>query len=72
MARKAFTITNYWSDSVRVKSVATGKTVDVYYDGKIKPEVGDTVTIIIDDSSDKWKTIINERTGDAATVNRVS
>ncbi|MFZ4729652.1 MAG: hypothetical protein ACOYMQ_13480 [Pseudanabaena sp.] len=72
MARKAFSVTNIWSDSITVKSVATGKTYYVYYDGKIGVQSGDTVTIMIDDSSDKWKTIINERTGDAATINRVS
>lgn len=71
MSRKAFTITTLWSDSVTIKSVATGKTYVVHYDGRIKPEVGDTITVIIDDNNDKWKTIINERTGDAATVSRV-
>ena len=72
MARKAFSVTSTWSSWITVKSVATGKTYDVYYDGKIGAQSGDTVTIMIDDSSDKWKTIINERTGDAATINRVS
>lgn len=70
MARKAFGVIDTWSDSVTVKSVATGKTHRVYYDGKINLKEGDTVTIMIDDDSNKWKTIINERTGDAASIKR--
>ncbi len=71
MARKAFGITGISSDYVTVKSVATGKSYDVYYDSKIGAKTGDTVTIMIDDNSDKWKTIINERTGHAASVSRI-
>lgn len=71
MARKAFGVIDTWSDSITVKSVGTGKTYRVYYDGKISAKTGDTVTIMIDDDSDKWKTIINERTGHAASVSRV-
>lgn len=71
MARKAFTITSICSYYIVIKSVATGKTYDVQYEGKIIPEIGDTVTVIIDDNSDKWKTIISERTGNAATISRV-
>ena len=72
MARKAFGVTTIYSDRISVKSVETGKTYTVYYDDKINAKTGDTVTIMIDDSYPyKWKTIINERTGDAAPINRV-
>lgn len=37
----------------------------------LNPEVGDTVSVLMD-SNDNWKTIINERTGNSATVDRVS
>lgn len=52
MPRKAFTVTNVYSSYIVVKSVGTGKIYDVYYEGKIGAETGDTVTIIIDDNSD--------------------
>ena len=76
MSRKAFTITNTygWSGAeanIAVKSVATGNKFDLYYTSGINCEVGDTVSILID-NNDNWKTVINERTGDSATVSRVS
>jgi len=75
MNRKAFTVTDTktWtsSDSIYVKSIATGDTYDVYYTSPINPEIGDTVSVLMD-SNDNWKTIINERTGNSATVDRVS
>jgi len=55
-----------------VKSIETGKEHRVYYGDKINAKTGDTVTIMIDDSYPyKWKTIINERTGDATAINSV-
>lgn len=74
MNRKAFTVTDtktWSSSSIYVKSIATGDTYDVYYTSPINPEVGDTVSVLID-SNDNWHTIINERTGNSATVDRVS
>jgi hypothetical protein len=72
MNRKAFTVTKAWGGSdgrysIYVKSVGSGNIFDVFYTNRINCEVGDTVSIIID-SNDKWKTIINERTGDSATI----
>lgn len=55
-----------------MKSIETGKEHRVYYGDKINAKTGDTVTIMIDDSYPyKWKTIINERTGDATAINSV-
>lgn len=76
MNRKAFTVTKTWGSSggmtnIYIKSIATGNTYDVYYTSQIGAEVGDTVSVIID-SDDNWKTIINERTGNSATVARFS
>jgi len=76
MSRKAFTVTHTWGGSegrynICLKSVASGNSFDVYYTSKISCEVGDTVSVIID-NNDNWKTIINERTGDSSTVSRVS
>lgn len=72
MARKAFGVTYVYSNGVEVKSIETGQKHRVYYDDKINAKTGDTVTIMIDDSYPrKWKTIINERTGDAAPINSV-
>ena len=75
MSRKAFTVssTHGWSGAeanIVVKSVATGNKFDLYYTSGISPEVGDTVSILID-NNDNWKTVINERTGDSATISRV-
>jgi hypothetical protein len=76
MNRKAFTVTKIWGGSgdmsnIYVKSIATGDTYDVYYTSPINPEIGDTVSVLMD-SNDNWKTIINERTGNSATVSSVS
>ncbi|GET39977.1 hypothetical protein [Microseira wollei] len=69
-SRRSFTVTKTWSDSIYIKSSATGNVYDVYYAGRIGAEVGDTVTVIID-KDDKWITIINERTGQSAAVTSV-
>ncbi|VXD21626.1 exported hypothetical protein [Planktothrix serta PCC 8927] len=70
--RVAFTVisTSYYSSSgyITVKSVASGKKYDVYYGSPIGTDVGDVVTIIIND--DRWTTIINERTGKSAGISR--
>lgn len=73
MSRKAFTVVQTWGNSsgfwnIDIRSVATGNKFSVYYSSAIKAETGDTISVIIDDNSEKWKTIINERTGDSATV----
>ncbi|CAD5989441.1 hypothetical protein PCC9214_05778 [Planktothrix tepida] len=70
-SRQAFTVTKIWSDSIYIKSSATGNVYDVYYTGRIGSEVGDTVTVIIDED-DNWITIINERTGKSAAVTKVN
>lgn len=70
-SRRAFTVTKVWSNSIYVKSSATGKVYDVFYTGRIGAEVGDTVTVIVN-SDDKWITIINERTGLSAAVTNVN
>lgn len=70
-SRRAFTVTKVWSNSIYVKSSATGKVYDVFYAGRIGAEVGDTVTVIVN-SDDKWITIINERTGLSAAVTNVN
>jgi hypothetical protein len=68
--RVAFTVTQIWSSSIYVRSIATRNVFDVSYTSPIAAETGDTVTVLMD-SNNNWKTIINERTGKAATVNNV-
>lgn len=71
-ARKAFTVTRLWGGpDINIKSAASGRVYNVQYTGKIGAEVGDTITIIID-SSDRWITIINERTGLSAAITSVN
>ncbi|WP_374789848.1 hypothetical protein [Aerosakkonema funiforme] len=71
-ARKAFTVTYLWGGrDINIKSAATGKVYNVQYASSIGAEVGDTVTVIIDDS-ERWITIINERTGSSAAITGVT
>jgi len=71
MSRIAYTVisTNYYGSKIDIKSIASGKTFVVEYSSPINAQVGDTVSILMDDN--KWKTIINERTGNSATVSSV-
>lgn len=66
--RVAFTVISRSYEYITVKSVATGKKYDIYYQGSIGVEDGDVVTIIIND--DRWTTIINERTGKSAGISK--
>jgi|GEM_PF-6628799 len=70
MRRVAFTVTNTYSNSIYVQSTATGRIFEVYYPGRIGCGVGDTVTVLID-SSDTWKRIICESTGNSAVITEV-
>ncbi len=69
--RYAFSI--IWLSSSRrritLKSVSTGNRFDVYYASPISPEVGDMITVIMDNS--RWNTLINERTGKSSAVTSV-
>ncbi|AFY35831.1 hypothetical protein [Calothrix sp. PCC 7507] len=72
MNRKAFTVTKSWGNCyIRVKSIATGNLYDVRYTSQIGADDGDTVSVLID-GNENWKTIINERTGNSATVSSIS
>ncbi|MDM8555815.1 hypothetical protein QUF75_13875 [Desulfococcaceae bacterium HSG7] len=69
--RYGFTVTYLYSGpDINVKSISSGKVFNVKYGSPIKPEVGDTVTILIDENNN-WKTIINEKNGRAATIKSV-
>ncbi|KKD39270.1 MAG: hypothetical protein WAN66_04815 [Limnoraphis robusta] len=67
-SRYAFTVTYIYSGTrnIKLKSVATGNEFDVYYASPIEPEVGDIITVIIE--NDRWITLINERTGKSSAV----
>lgn len=70
MRRVAFTVTKTYPNSIYVQSTATGNIFEVYYPGRIGCGVGDTVTVLID-SSDTWKRIICEATGNSAVITDV-
>jgi hypothetical protein len=63
----AYTYIKQWGDNyIQVKSVSSGKFFDVRYSDPIGADRGDTLIIIF--GNDRAKTIINQRTGKAATV----
>ncbi|MGB3514184.1 MAG: hypothetical protein WBA93_34240 [Microcoleaceae cyanobacterium] len=68
--RYAFSIIRLYSGrNILLKSVSTGNNFDVYYASPIDPQVGDVITVIIDDGT--WTTLINERTGRSSAVKSV-
>jgi hypothetical protein len=71
-SRYAFTVTYIYSGTrnIKLKSVSTGNQFDVYYASPIGAEVGDVITVIIE--NDRWITLINERTGKSSAVTSVS
>jgi hypothetical protein len=71
MSRIAFTVVrNYYGQDIEIKSIANGKTFRVKYSSPIAAEIGDTVSVLMDNKKN-WKTIINERTGNSSTVSSV-
>lgn len=71
-SRYAFSVTGIYSGTrnIKLKSVSTGNEFDVYYASPIGVEIGDVITVIMDD--DRWITLINERTGKSSAVTSVS
>lgn len=71
-SRYAFTVTGIYSGTrnIKLKSTATGNEFDVYYASSIGAEIGDVITVIIED--DRWITLINERTGKSSAVTSVT
>ncbi len=68
--RYAFSIIQlYYGRNILLKSVSTGNRFEVYYASPIEPQVGDTITVIIDNGT--WTTLINERTGKSSAVTSV-
>ncbi|MBE9143130.1 hypothetical protein [Planktothrix mougeotii] len=70
-SRYAFAVTGIYSGTrnIKLKSVSTGNEFDVYYASSIGVEVGDVVTVIME--NDRWITLINERTGKSSAVTSV-
>ena len=68
--RYAFSIIQlYYGRNILLKSLSTGNRFEVYYASPIEPQVGDVITVIIDNG--KWTTLINERTGKSSAVTSV-
>ncbi len=68
--RYAFSIIQlYYGKNILLKSVSTGNRFDVRYASPIEPQVGDVITVIIDNG--KWTTLINERNGRSSGVSSV-
>lgn len=68
--RYAFSIIRLYSGrNILLQSVSTGNKFDVYYASSIEPEVGDVISVIMENGT--WTTLINERTGKSSAVTSV-